>query len=795
MDKLSFRSVAGLALVAMLGMTSCSKDFQPDIDGLDSRVTSLEGKYTQIENEIKGGKLITKVESVTEGLKITLNDGITYTITNGKDGINGKDGKDGVYYVPGEDGYWYLVSKDAEGKSVKTKTEDMWQTPGVLTGVLDENGVLTLFNVKGSVDAEGKPVGFKIGFIKLNNLIAVPDLTSMETGKTAFDFSSILFNEPETECAGKFTQENKNTEMKFRVSPSNATIDQIDLDNLSFMYKATKLRAEGKTAEVTSARLSEDGILTVKVELNKEWLESAQDRNADGTYDLLQLVVPSAEQKDGAVYSDWVSVLRTRYNSEELQPVRVVDAIKAQYENLQYKSLNGAKHGTVELLVDLNNKATWDLKSRLALKAREDLIDMESYQFDYVFDELDENGKQIVFDSNDVTSIDTDQNRYITVTKDGQLTITDYRGGTNSLRPALNRTPIVRVNLVTTNEAYTCNKVLDSYFVKLKIAEDIKPIDAIPAIKRSMEVYEICKGGELTIGTEEFNKELLSQLNLSMGEFARIFDHMEDVSEEDDKNPATVENVGNVDLKWDYQNTGTYNLKWTISAEEAKAYVGKVVTRTVALKSFSDPSKQIIFNFSAKIVAPKFDFVADGLIDKTLWVGGMIKHNSEVPGKGKTIDFDNSLFRSFVTVGDVAEFTKNNILFSKVVRTVNGVATKPYSSDNYQAEFAFTYNQPVLGSLKDGRKVTLVYNSSTSLNATLTNAQGTVVMRGEVAKLDAATGTLTFANTQIAQLLLNEDREFLKVRVQAKVKNTCANLYADVDGFAQVGQRYQRHQG
>lgn len=416
-----------------------------------------------------------------------------------------------------------------------------------------------------------------------------------------------------------------------------------------------------------------------------------------------------------------------------------------------------------------------------------DLINMESYQFDYVFDELDEDGKQIVFDSNDVTEIDTDQNKYITVTKDGKLTITDYRGGTESLRPALNRTPIVRVKLVTTNEAYTCDKVLDTYFVKLKIAEDIKPIDAIPAIKRSMEVYDICKGGELTIGTEEFNKELLSKLNLSMDEFARIFDRTEYIAEEDDKNPATVENVGNTYLNWDYQATGTYNLKWTISADEAKAYVGKVVTRTVALKSSMDPTKQIIFNFSAKIVAPKFDFVADGLIDNTLWVNGMIRINSEVPGEGKTIDFDQSLFRSFVTVKGVNEFENNNLQFGNVVRTVNGVATKPYSNDNYQAEFAFTYNQPVLGSLKDGRKVTLVYNSAASLSATLTNAEGAVVMRGEVAKLDTTTGTLTFANTEIAQLLLNEDREFLKVRVQAKVKNTCADLYADVDGFAQVG--------
>ena len=132
--------------------TSC-KDYDDDIDQINKELTDIKSQVAALQNAVDNGKWITSVTSSADGLVITMNDGSTHKVTNGKDGQNGAQGEPGVagdkvvidkttgaitindeptgfyaaknaetgkFAVPeiGEDGFWYVVNK--EGKLEKT---------------------------------------------------------------------------------------------------------------------------------------------------------------------------------------------------------------------------------------------------------------------------------------------------------------------------------------------------------------------------------------------------------------------------------------------------------------------------------------------------------------------------------------------------------------------------------------------------------------------------------------------------------------------------------------------------
>ena len=135
--------------------TSC-KDYDDDIDQINKELTDIKSQVAALQNAVDNGKWITSVEQSANGLVITMNDGNTYNVTNGKDGQNGADGaqgepgvagdkvvidkttgaitindeatgffavkntETGKFAVPeiGEDGFWYVVNE--EGKLEKT---------------------------------------------------------------------------------------------------------------------------------------------------------------------------------------------------------------------------------------------------------------------------------------------------------------------------------------------------------------------------------------------------------------------------------------------------------------------------------------------------------------------------------------------------------------------------------------------------------------------------------------------------------------------------------------------------
>src|SRR5574344_1461636 len=94
----------GAFMVASTVTFESCKDYDDDIDNLQEQITSNKDAIAAIEAQIKGGQWVSNVTSTTNGITLTLGNGQSYNITNGKDGTNGTNGKDGVNGTNGKDG-------------------------------------------------------------------------------------------------------------------------------------------------------------------------------------------------------------------------------------------------------------------------------------------------------------------------------------------------------------------------------------------------------------------------------------------------------------------------------------------------------------------------------------------------------------------------------------------------------------------------------------------------------------------------------------------------------------------
>ena len=129
--KVMFFGALALSTVTYVGC----KDYDDDIDNLQTQIDANKADIAKLQSFVKEGKWVTNVEDITGGFKITFNDNKSYSITSGKDAtpttikidpvsknwfINdhdlgicaeGKKGDAGVG-TPGKDGYAPQISED-----------------------------------------------------------------------------------------------------------------------------------------------------------------------------------------------------------------------------------------------------------------------------------------------------------------------------------------------------------------------------------------------------------------------------------------------------------------------------------------------------------------------------------------------------------------------------------------------------------------------------------------------------------------------------------------------------------
>lgn len=125
---LSALLMGALTIASVSTFTSC-KDYDDDISSLQSQIDKLNEMVSKIQGQIDKGAILTGVSPVENGVKLTLSNGDSYTITNGKDGAKGADGAAGAPGTPGkdadiwkigDDGYWYKNDTKTDWKAVGT---------------------------------------------------------------------------------------------------------------------------------------------------------------------------------------------------------------------------------------------------------------------------------------------------------------------------------------------------------------------------------------------------------------------------------------------------------------------------------------------------------------------------------------------------------------------------------------------------------------------------------------------------------------------------------------------------
>ena len=117
MKKRFFGSLLLGVLIASTGVFVSCTDYDDDINELRSLIQKNTDAMSTIQAKVNDGTAVTTVAKSDNGVVVTLANGTSYTITNGKDGVNGSNGKDGVdgkdgaagtVVTIGEDGYWYI---------------------------------------------------------------------------------------------------------------------------------------------------------------------------------------------------------------------------------------------------------------------------------------------------------------------------------------------------------------------------------------------------------------------------------------------------------------------------------------------------------------------------------------------------------------------------------------------------------------------------------------------------------------------------------------------------------------
>ena len=194
--------IAGVAIVAGLASAVSCQDLKTDLEKINSEISNLKTTVQNLQSKIDAGAVITSVTSTATGVKVTLSNGNSFDITNGKDGANGtngtngtngKDGAPGSVITIGDNGNWFIdgvdTGKAAAGKDGKDGTngkdgdsivwalsEDGKQfveykngvatgntvaipaAQGAVTALWDEeHGVLTIYGAEGA-EEDGLPI-------------------------------------------------------------------------------------------------------------------------------------------------------------------------------------------------------------------------------------------------------------------------------------------------------------------------------------------------------------------------------------------------------------------------------------------------------------------------------------------------------------------------------------------------------------------------------------------------------------------------------------------------------------
>ena len=217
----------GALLFASTGTFTSCKDYDDDINNLQTQIDDVKTAISELQAKVDGGKYVTDVVKEGDGIKITWNDNSSSVIETIK-------GADGTIVTIGENGNWFIDGVD-QGISAKGEKGDKGdqgeQGPAGPQGPAGEQGPAGPQGPQGEAGADGHDVQIIDGYW------AIWDAEKGDYVKTQSLAGGVIA--VETDGGYNFTITDANGEQQTIFVPTSATmgyIDILDYDQVNYAY-------------------------------------------------------------------------------------------------------------------------------------------------------------------------------------------------------------------------------------------------------------------------------------------------------------------------------------------------------------------------------------------------------------------------------------------------------------------------------------------------------------------------------------------------------------------------------
>ena len=622
--------LAGAIVLGLAGVAVSCTDYDGDINDLTERVKKLESTVSDLQTAINNGAVITDVTPITNGVKVTLSNGKSFDVTNGKDGNDGapgapgkdgsvvtigangnwfidgkdtgfaskgdkgdkgdpgKDGNDGAPGAPGKDGVdgkdalqiwyqpctdksdanygkWVKYTYDPASKETTSEVTNIDVFPeGTITAVYDEeSGKITFHNVEGAKDGV-----VEISLLTtVKSLALIPEALMEGLGYIEFPYAIAI---PDEENDDLVFYSSGAADVTYRLNPENA---DVNANEWAFINRKVKtIQMETRSASDRKDLVSivsenqkpvvKGGEATFSIKLNdfngfplQDKLFGRDHDTDNEPEDLKNDIIALQTYANGeTITSDYAYVgiagvyayyglIHKDFTTEDVSPIdktpRWYRTKPIAIEDPADDELFAPELPTPELLYT----ETLDLKQYVTLGANGYMVDPAlaedlgidvNYKFELVNEKGEVNKPFLGIDKR------TDQNKFVTLSEDGVIAV-DPEFLNESTRPAVNRTPQVKVTATTTkgDKKYT----LATCYIMIRIVEK-KVAPEVPAVyyKTFTDHFvkfcgdEVIKftapktacpdytADKLEVTWEEVNKSVLGGLGLSYEAFLEDYD-------------------------------------------------------------------------------------------------------------------------------------------------------------------------------------------------------------------------------------------------------------------------------
>ena len=580
--------MGALTIASVSTFTSC-KDYDDDISSLQSQIDKLNEMVSKIQGQIDKGAILTGVSPVENGVKLTLSNGDSYTITNGKDGAKGADGAAGAPGTPGkdadiwkigDDGYWYKNDAKTDWKAVGTDgaagaagtagtagKDGKYYVPNPQTGTFFVYGdgdkdaydsgvsylasgiitatwtkdVLTLNGVKNEA---GEQIVINLT-TDLKALVFSPEYYYQ--GIEAFEMATYKFK-PKTVKAvdpdGNYKTDAPTTASTFFnyapdmtasyfLNPANAKVeDKAELFSfISADKKYTRATEPKRDFRVEKVDLSKSGMVTVHTKYNGDAVKSIAADN--------QVTVLALQYKgvNGTVTSDFAAVRATAYTDLQLNLASDPHVCKHLYAtaarainnpaqaNLKYNDDKG-----IDLRELINTDRVYEGGACLGWdkNAKEDLVKQAGFKYSFELVGYHKGANE------------TSQSAHAAIAADGYTMRAQMPDGGNQQpygysaekannlqNPAtMNREPLVRVILTDTVN----NKIASVGYLKFKITDkDTQDQQQVFPMATVTTPYTIDCDDDNVMKQDlkwfDIEEQIIAQLSLSKTQFETTYDY------------------------------------------------------------------------------------------------------------------------------------------------------------------------------------------------------------------------------------------------------------------------------